>query len=81
MQFIREVTAKPFYGVACGFALLMIMPKFPADFPDYGVSYRHVLAAIFVSCVAPLAGHCWASRRFDRGMRRQYPESLEDEAF
>gem|GEM_PF-4786846 len=36
----------------------MILPKFLADFRDYGVSYWYVFGAIFVSCAAQLAGHC-----------------------
>ncbi len=78
IEFIREGIAKPFYWLACGFALLMILPNFLADFPDYGVSYWYVFGAIFVSCAAQLAGHCWASRRFDRGMKKQYPELFEN---
>lgn len=68
----REFVAL-FHWLAIGLGLLLILPIITA-FPDFGVTYWHVLGVILAGIVGRLAGSRWVSRRFDRRLAQHYPE-------
>ena len=73
IELVRGAIVKPFYWLAIGLGLFMILPKF-SKFPDYGVTYWHVFGSIIIGCIAGFAGHRWVSWRCDRRLKQRYPE-------